>query len=226
MLAIGCLGLTWAIFMLPRGEAADYLQAFEARFLRSETLSPRTLRTLTLILESSASRMLDACDTHSQRAMLLAEMPLAEIALRSGAVNEFDQRIQSLETRSRHVLGCTPRESFVWLLVFYLETLHGRLNEQTFDLLAMSYNASPNEAWISIRRIIVAVPLVNVAPAALRQNVLEDFQQLIANGSANEAARSYLAASQPVRSTLQMQIRQMEALQQKAFSDALQRLNP
>ena len=122
------------------------------------------------------------------------EMPLAEAALRSGAANEFDQRIQSLEARSRRILSCTPRDSFVWLLVFDLEVLHGRLNEHSFNLLAMSYETSPNEAWISIRRIIVAMPLVLIAPDPVRKSILFEFQQLIRNGFLEDAVRSYMKA--------------------------------
>jgi len=125
---------------------ADDFRDIESRLLRSETFN-RT--SLTQTLESQASLNVSPCDTHSQRALLLMEMPLAEAALRSGAAGEFDRRIQSLEARSRQVLGCTPRESFVWLLAFNLEVLHGRLNEQSFNLLAMSYETSPNEASFS-----------------------------------------------------------------------------
>lgn len=48
-------------------------------------------------------------------------------------------------------MSCTPRDSFAWLLAFDFEVLHGRLNQHSFDLLAMSYRTSPNEAWIAIR---------------------------------------------------------------------------
>ena len=218
---MGCLGLAWGIFTLPSSEAADDFRDIEGRLLRFETFS-RT--TLAQILESPASQSLDACDTHSQRAMLLVEMPLAEAALRSGATGEFDQRVQSLESRSRRILGCTPRESFVWLLMFNLEVLHGRLNQQSFDLLAMSYETSPNEAWISIRRIFVAMPLVLVAPEPLRQRILFEFQQLVRHGFQGEAARSYLTASEPVRALLQGQVEQLDLRRQKAFSDAVQKL--
>ena len=152
------------------------------------------------------------------------EMPLAEAALRSGAASEFDRRVRSLEARSRQVLSCTPRDSFVWLLAFNLEVLHGRLNEQSFNLLAMSYETSPNEAWISIRRIIVAMPLVLVAPEPIRQKILFEFQQLIRNGFEDDAARSYFTASGSVRSLLHTQIEQLDLPRQKKFSSALQRL--
>jgi hypothetical protein len=220
-LAIGCLGLAWGVFALPRSEALDELQDLESRLLHSEAFSQKAM---TLTLESQASQNLSACDTHSQRAMLLMEMPLAEAALRSGAANEFDRHIRSLESRSRRVLSCTPRESFVWLLAFDLETLHGQLNEQSFNLLAMSYDTSPNEAWISIRRIVIAAPLVLVAPEPLRKRILFEFQQLIRNGFVDDAARSYLTASGSIRSLLQTQIEQLGLPQQKAFSETLQKL--
>jgi hypothetical protein len=220
-LVIGCLGLVWGIFALSRGEAADDFRDIESRLLRSETFN-RT--SLIQTLESQASQNVSPCDTHSQRALLLMEMPLAEAALRSGAASEFDRRIQSLEARSRKVLSCTPRESFVWLLAFSLEVLHGRLNERSFDLLALSYQTSPNEAWISIRRIIVAMPLVLVAPDPVRQKILAEFQQLIRNGFEDDAAHSYFTASGSVRSLLQTQIEQLDLPRQKRFSNALQRL--
>lgn len=219
-LAIGCVGVAWGFFILPQSEAADYFRDIESRLLRFETFN-RT--TLAQTLESQASQSLSACDTHAQRAMLLMEMPLAEAALRSGAASEFDQRIRALETRSRRVLSCTPRESFVWLLVFNLEVLHGVLNEHSFNLLAMSYDTSPNEAWISIRRIIVAMPLVLIAPEPVRQKILFEFQQLIRYGFVDDAARSYLTASGSIRSLLQTQVQQLDLPRQKAFSDALQK---
>src|SRR5450631_2388624 len=204
---MGCLALVWGIFALPRSEAADDLRDIESRLLRSEAFSRASL---TQTLESQISRDLSPCDIHSQKALLLMEMPLAEAALRSGAAAEFDHHIQSLEIRSRKVLGCAPRESFVWLLAF--------------DLLAMSYETSPNEAWISIRRIIVAMPLVLVAPEPVRQKILFEFQQLIRNGFVDDAARCYFTASSPIRSLLQAQIEQVDLPRQKNFSDALQKI--
>jgi len=109
-------------------------------------------------------------------------------------------------------------------LAFNLEVLHGRLNEQSLNLLAMSYETSPNEAWISIRRIIVAMPLVLAAPEPVRQKILFEFQQLIRNGFVDDAALSYSSASGAVRSLLQTQIEQVDARQQKNFSNALQKI--
>jgi hypothetical protein len=220
-LTLGLAGLVWAMLALPQSEAADGFRDIGLRLLRSEMFSPTIL---TQTLENHAAPYVAPCDTPSQRALLLVEMPLAEAALRSGATAEFDSHIQSVEARARAVLGCAPRQSFVWLLMFDLEVLHGRLDEHSFELLAMSYETSPNEAWISIRRMMIAMPLLPAAPEPVRQKVLFEFQQMVRFGFEGEAARSFLAASPAVRSLLQARIEQLEPPRQKAFADALEKL--
>jgi hypothetical protein len=87
----------------------------------------------------------------------------------------------------------------------------------------MSYDTSPNEAWIAIRRNIVAVPLMSVAPPRLQLQILSEFQQLIRNGFQDEAARSYLNASAAIRSLLQPRIEQLDPSSQKRMVDAINR---
>jgi hypothetical protein len=220
ILGLGCLGLAWGIFTLPGSEAADEFFDLESRLLRFETFS-RTMVERTLADESA--QHLNACDTHSQRAMLLLEIPLAEAALRAGTAAEYDRHIQALESRARQILACTPRDAFAWLLAFNLEVMHGLLNGHSFDLLAMSYAASPNEAWISVRRIFVAMPLLLSAPEPLRQNILHEFGQLVRHGFIDEAVRSYLNAPLSIRALLQTKIEQLDLTRRKSFSEALQK---
>ncbi len=127
-------------------------------------------------LDRSSAQELMACDIHAQRALMLLEIPLADAALRSGVVREFDRRSRSLEARARQTLACSPRDSFVWLLLFGLESQHGRLDERTFDLLSMSYETSPHEAWISVRRIIIALPVLLAAPMPFKKKYWPNFR--------------------------------------------------
>jgi hypothetical protein len=219
--AIGCLSLAWAVSVLPRSEVVDGYRDIEHRLLRSETFDLTTLRRVS---ESDASRDLSVCDTHSQRALLLTEMPLAEAALRSGNAVEFDRLVDALEIRSRRIVSCAPRDSFAWLVLFSLEVLHGRLTEHTFDLLATSYENSPNEAWISVRRIVVAMPIVLLADEPLRKRIIKEFQLLVRNRLVDDAARCYAGASQSARSLLLDQIGELDPTQRRAFSEALLKL--
>jgi len=221
-LVVGCWGLFWGLANVARGQVNDDFRDTESRLLRFETFS----RAASIaILESAAADDPGPCDNRAQRALMLVEIPIADAALRSGAVQEFDQRIRSLEDRARQTLGCTPRDSLVWLLLFGLETEHGMLNEHSFDLLAMSYETSPNEAWIATRRIIVAIPVLRVAPEPLQQKVLTEFEGLIRRGFVETPARSYLDASASTRSLLQSRIDQLDPRSRAYFSDALRKLS-
>jgi hypothetical protein len=220
-LVVACLGLFWGIANVARGEVSDGFWDAETRLLRFEAFS----RTASIgMLEGAAAQDLSPCDNHSQRALMLVEIPLADAALRSGEVQEFDRRFRSLETRARQALGCTPRDSFIWLLLFGTQATHGVLDEHAFDLLAMSYETSPNEAWIAIRRVMVATPVVRVAPEPVQQRILAEFQSLIAHGFVEPAARAYSEASALTRSLLQSRIDQLDVRSQRNFSEALGKL--
>lgn len=217
---IGCFGLTWGISNIARGAASDNFRDLEARLLRFETFKPTTA---TRILESPIAQEPGACDDHAQRALLLLEIPLADAALRARVVHDFDRHIHSLESRARRVLACVPRDSLVWVLLFGLEALHGRLGNHSFDLLAASYEIAPNEAWVGVRRMVVAIPVVLLAPEPIREKILAEFENLIRHGFLEIPARAYLQATPATRALLQPRIEQLDLVSQKAFSDALQK---
>jgi hypothetical protein len=217
---IGCAGLSWGIINAPRGEAADDFRELESRLLQFESFNQTTAAGT---LASALAWDVSPCDNHAQRALLLMEIPLADAALRSGAARDYDERVRSLESRARQALACTPRDSFLWLALFGLETAHGVLDERAFDLLALSYETSPNEAWIAIRRIVLAIPVALSAPASLQQRILDEFQGLVSNGFYELPARAYSRASGPTRALLQSRIDRLDAPRQRAFSDAMQK---
>jgi hypothetical protein len=216
---IGCAGLAWGVLNAAPGEAADDFRELESRLLQFETFNQTTA---TGALASALAWNVSRCDNHAQRALLLLEIPLADAALRSGAARDYDERVRSLESRARQALGCMPRDSFIWLVLFGLETGHGALDEHAFDLLAMSYETSPNEAWIATRRITLAIPVVLSAPGPMQQKILGEFQDLVRNGFIELPARAYARASGPTRALLQSRIELLDPSRQKAFSEALQ----
>ena len=153
---VGCLGFLWGVSNIARGEGSDVFWDIEARLLRFEVFSRASS---IAVLESAAGQDLNPCDNHAQRALMLIEIPLADAALRSGAVQEFDQRIRSLETRARQTLGCTPRDSFVWLLLRCWQFRHWRRMNSLCSMFVIRWlretnGASCTKCRMSGRRIM------------------------------------------------------------------------
>jgi hypothetical protein len=222
ILVVGCVGLTWGGLNAKRGAASDVFRGIETHLLRFETFSPATAAAT---LDGVAASNLSGCDSHAQRALLLLEIPLAYAALQSGAVQEFDRRSRSLEARARQTLSCSPRDSFGWLVLFGLSTGRGQIDENSFDLLRMSYETSPYEAWIAARRVTAAVPLMLSAPAPLRERILAEFQYLVQKRFTEMPVRAYLSAPPAVRTLLQASLDQLGAKEKEAFAAALKRLS-
>ena len=219
---VGCAALVWGGISAKRGAASDVFLDIETRLLKFQTFSPATAATT---LDGAAAQKLSACDTHAQRALLMLEIPLAYAALQSGVVQEFDRHSRSLDARARRTLGCSPRDSFVWLVLFGLHTGRGQVDANAFDLLRMSYETSPYEAWIAVRRVTAAVPVILSAPEALRERILAEFQYLVQKRFVEMPVRAYLSAPPAVRSLLQTRIDQLGAREKDAFAAALKKLS-
>ena len=222
VLVVGCTALAWGGLSAKRGAASDVFRDIETHLLKFETFSPTSAAAT---LDGAAAQKLSACDAHAQRALLLLEIPLAYAALQSGAVQEFDRRSRSLESRARQTLGCSPRDSFVWMVLFGLYAGRGQVDEHSFDLLRMSYETSPHEAWIAVRRVTVAVPVMLSAPETLQQRILAEYKYLIQKRFIEMPVRVYLNSPPAVRSLLQASIDQLGAKEKEAFAAALKKLS-
>jgi hypothetical protein len=89
----------------------------------------------------------------------------------------------------------------------------------------MSYETSPYEAWIAVRRVTVAVPVILSAPETLQERILEEFQYLVQKRFYEMPVRAYLNAPPAVRALLQTSIDQLGAKEKEAFAATLKRLS-
>jgi hypothetical protein len=216
IIIIGCLGLAWAVPDLAVSAVSDDFRDLEARLLQFESVKPETAARL---LRSAADKALSPCDMHAQRALQLMEVRLADIELRSGAAQDFDRHMTAIRYRSKQMLSCTPRDSLAWLLLFGLEIEYGNLTANAFDLLEMSYETSPNEGWLGLRRVTVAIPVLPAARYPLQQKILTEFEGLIRSRLIEIPAHLYSSVSEPIRVLLQSRIDGLDANTRKRFLD-------
>jgi hypothetical protein len=218
---VALAGLCWGGGNAVRGTTDEDFRDIEGHLLRYERYRPATA---VETLESSAAREASPCEAHIQRALLLFEIPLADTALRSGLTQEFDRHAESLERRARQLLSCVPRDSLAWLVVFGLAIQHGLVDEHSFELLATSYETSPNEAYIAVRRIPLAIPVIGSAPEPIRRKILTEFRNLVRDGFLDVPAAAYLKAPERTRPLLQAEISQLDARSQQRFAEMLEDL--
>ncbi|MCL8485495.1 MULTISPECIES: hypothetical protein [Bradyrhizobium] len=220
-LLAGLSGLAWGGLSAKDSAISDDFVAVEARLLRFETFTPGAANRA---LQLAQANPVSACDSHAQHTLLLLEIPLLDAALRAGAVKEFDQRMAAMEERTRLTLSCAPRDSFAWLVAFGLALGHGHLDDSAFALLAQSYQTGPNEAWIAVRRTILASPVITRAPDGVKAEILDEFGTLVRRGFVDVVAKAYVSAPSQAQALLKSRIDQLDSRAQTSFAKAVESL--
>ena len=139
------------------------------------------------------------------------------------------RNLTGVAARSKHALGrrwaaAHAIHLFGWCCLVFIRVV-AQVDENSFDLLRMSYETSPYEAWIALRRVTVAVPVILSAPETLRERILAEFQYLVQKRFIEMPVRAYLNAPPAVRSLLQASIDQLGAKEKEAFAAALKKLS-
>ncbi|PZA12826.1 hypothetical protein DNX69_06430 [Rhodopseudomonas palustris] len=219
--AIGAIGVLWAVANVHRAIAIDRFEGLADHLLRFKTFDDTFS---SAVLQSRSAHALSSCDARAQRALIMLEIPLADAALRAGVAGEFDLRNGDLTSRAKKILSCAPSDSFAWLVLFGLAVQSGRLGPDAFALLERSYETSPREAWIAVRRISIAAPVASMAPEATRSKILFEFRQLVRDGYVELPARSYVRSHQGVRDFLDTEVSQLDVHSRLRFKAAVANL--
>jgi hypothetical protein len=221
LLLIGIAGLTWSGLNARRASAIDRFEILEQQLVQFRSFEP-TESAAELTGRHAAS--VTACDTRAQRALVLLEIPLADAALRSGLVGDYDRRSAEIRSRAKSTLACSPRDSFAWMILFGSAVQAGKLDPAAFDLLRSSYDASPNEAWISIRRTALAVPVASIAPEPIQKKIVAEWRTLIESGYIEMPAQAYVRSHQSVRDLLDAEIERFDRSTRAQFRVAVHKL--
>ncbi|MDU6748199.1 MAG: hypothetical protein E6447_10840, partial [Bradyrhizobium sp.] len=96
--------------------------------------------------------------------------------------------------------------------------------DSAFALLAQSYQTGPNEAWIAVRRTILASPVITRAPDGVKAEILDEFGTLVRRGFVDVVAKAYVSAPSQAQALLKSRIDQLDSRAQTSFAKAVESL--
>jgi hypothetical protein len=120
------------------------------------------------------------------RASVIIELRMIETSNPAKAPD--NERLNSLQTIIRRSLSCAPADSFLWLVLYQLESITSGSKSEYLGFLRMSYQLGPNEGWIGLKRNPITFALPDPIPADLLEDATKEFVGLVEMGSYQEAA--------------------------------------
>jgi hypothetical protein len=94
----------------------------------------------------------------------------------------------SLHNAIRHSLACSPADSFLWRVLFWVENaMYGFSSDH---LERMSYSLGPNEGWIALKRNLVAPAVFERLPPDVGEMAIREFASFFGSGFVSRQWRS------------------------------------
>ena len=222
LIGLGTVAIVWAILVFPVLWSDSPLDRIAAKIVDGEVYNTDVLMQLLPLIDDVERR--NFCRPQSLRSAAIVRLRMVEELIVSGNRQKLDERLDQLQQTIRSALKCAPSDSFLWLVLFWVDGTRNGFNPQHFDYLRLSYKLGPYEGWIALKRIRFALVLFEQLPPDLADDALREFAGLLKSGFYDEVVDIFVGPGWPVRDKLLSSIKNVAEPQRAIFAKALYRL--
>jgi hypothetical protein len=217
----GICSIAWAVnsvFVFP-GRA--WLAETALRVLSGERFSPAQLNAMKVSLDTTSARTLQASDLSN---VAVIRLLLSDDRIRFGK-RPYVSDLAELQRAVSAAIDQSPSNSFMWLTDLWVKLQKGDFVERDWNLLRMSYETGPNEAWIAVRRNTLALGVFQSLPSGLAEQALSEFVGLVRSGLYVEAANILAGLDRVIREKLLARLVDLKVASRHAFASVLKSRN-
>jgi hypothetical protein len=128
-----------------------------------------------------------SCRALTLRNLVIVRLRIFELATAAVDRKRLLESGIALRRTVRDALICSPGDSFLWLIEYWLEVNQSGLNAKALQFMEASYRYGPNEGWISAKRNSLALAIYDQLPKPLARRVILEFASLVNSGFYREA---------------------------------------
>jgi hypothetical protein len=146
---------------------------------------------------------------------------MVEAAASANDREHAGDNLKSLDEAIRRSLSCEPADPFLWVVLYWVESTQNGFKHEYLNYLRMSYQLGPNEAWIALKRNIVAFSDFERLPADLAKDAIDEFTALIKNELYQEAVDIFSGPAWRIRDAILPQLAGLPRRNREAFARAV-----
>jgi hypothetical protein len=173
---LGSVAAAWGAYQFSLARQNEPVERAASDLLKGRGFSSRTLTKL--ISDSDGAAAHAICTPSELRSLVVLRIALLKSEIADGKALDNAAYLR-LYQQVLAALECSPSDSFLWEILFWLDASRDGLTPQNTKFLRMSFGSGPNEGWVAFSRVQVALPLLDRLPDQLSQNVIDDFVKLL-----------------------------------------------
>ena len=187
------LGLTalssagWAISLLSHSDQSTPLNAIANRIMSGDSFQQKPLAASSKFLAETNNRTF--CNPLEARAIAIIRLRQFEDAIANSDTRLADQQLKTLRSSIDLALSCVPTEGFLWFARYWSAINQGNPASDHFQELRMSYELSPYEGWIALRRSPYVLAIFDALPPDIKEMARNEFSAIVASGFIPDAVK-------------------------------------
>ncbi|WP_156951809.1 hypothetical protein [Bradyrhizobium sp. WSM1743] len=221
LFVFGVLGVIWPLEALPALLVAVPVKEPMARILAADRFKPGALNGVVAALQAQSRPTIARNDV--ARAEALIGLRIAEEGAGRRSAEETDFEAAKAEVKIRTSLGLNPADSFLWLMLYSVETAYHGFDEKIFSFLSQSYSTGPIEGWIALRRNKLALATFPKLSGTTQEKVVSEFSGMVDSEFTDAAALNFMGVGWAERERLLASIADANIIPREAFAKQLAR---
>lgn len=170
-------GMLWSAAALPSFRRMVPARDAAMRIIVDDRFRPGVLKNVLAGINAEPALMWPQPELIQARALI--RLRLTEEAVVRKSSEEADLEISAAQDNVKSALAANPGDSFLWLLLYSVETARNGFDPQNVSHLNQSYAAGPHEGWISLRRNRLALAVFPMLGEPMRSLVTSEFAGMV-----------------------------------------------
>ena len=219
-LLVVCLSLccaAWGWTVLPIFFEQYRVEGLAPRVIGGQVFPSKLLESVVPLVPFTA----DVCRASALKATVIVQLRLLEAATALPDRELVESIQKKLRISVREALSCSPTESFLWLLHYWLQVSQNGFDKKMLQYLRMSYALGANEGWISIKRNGLSLAIYDRLPEDMTTQVVAEFVSLVRSDFMSEAVANLSGPGWPKREVLIAALAHVDERRRYQFSKSL-----
>jgi len=219
MLLLGVLGVLWSSAVLPSFWRVMPARELSTRILLDDRFKPGVLSKVVARIERQSAPLL--LPHELARAEALVRLRVAEEAVARASSEDADREVALTLEKVRSSLSLNPTDSFLWLMLYSVETMRNGFDPSNVSYLDQSYAMAPREAWVALRRNRLALAIFPNLSEAVQAKATQEFAGMVEGDFIDDAAINLKTVGWLRRDRLLASLEHVDIIQRKSLAKKL-----
>lgn len=229
LLPCALAGVLWSAVALPPFWRAVPVHDAAVPIIADDRFKPGALANVLAGLEDKPAAVLSQPQLTQAKALIRVRIAEEAIGRKSSA--EADRSVASAFERVMTALMAMPGNSFLWLMLYSVETARNGFDPRYIRYLDRSYATGPREGWISLKRNRLALAVFPMLSEIARGSVISEFTEmvdadLIEDAAANLTGVGWQSREQLLTALISADITSRQRLYRRLATDGIKVIIP